>query len=204
VLDLCCGHGRHSVALARRGFDVTGLDLSSYHIDLARRAAAEAGVQLTLIHDDMRNLPVDPLFDAVISIFSSFGYLESDEEDAAVIARIGAALKPGGKFLVDVNNMLATLRGFAPSTVTRQDDGTLLIEERRYDILAGRIDSVWTRVSPDGARHQADIHFRMYTPAEHRRMLEAAGMRIIATYGNFDGSPLTLDSRRMILVAEKH
>jgi hypothetical protein len=59
-------------------------------------------------------------------------------------------------------------------------------------------------VAPDGARHQADIHFRMYTPAEHRRMLAAAGLRIIATYGNFDGSPLTLDSRRMILVAEKH
>ncbi|MEX2245526.1 MAG: methyltransferase domain-containing protein [Dehalococcoidia bacterium] len=203
VLDLCCGHGRHSVALSRQGYEVTGLDLSAYHIELAGKAAAEAGVRATFVCDDMRNLPLDPPFDAIINIFSSFGYLESDDEDAAVVARVGRALKPGGRFLIDVNNALGTLRSFQFSTVTRLPDGTLLIEERTYDVLGGRIDSIWTHVSPSGERHEGEIHVRMYTPAEHRRMIEAAGMRVTASYGNFDGSPLALDSRRMILLAEK-
>jgi SAM-dependent methyltransferase len=183
------------------GYDVTGLELSPYHIELAGRAAADAGVALTLINDDMRRLPVEPPFDAVINIFSSFGYLESDDEDATVIARVAQALNPGGRFLIDFNNSVRVLRQFQPSPVTRLDDGTLLVEERRYDALAGRSDSTWTHVSPSGERHAGAI--RMYTPAELRRMIEAAGMRGIASYGDFDGSALTMDSRRAILVGEK-
>ncbi len=203
LLDLCCGHGRHSVALARRGYDVTGLDLSAYHIELAAKAAADADVALSLINDDMRNLPVEPPFDAVVNLFSSFGYLESDDEDAGVIARVAEALKPGGRFLMDFNNSVRVLRQFQPSTINRLDDGTLFLEERRYDALTGRSASTWTHVTPDGARREREIAIRMYTPAELRRMFEAAGLPVVASYGDFDGSPLTMDSRRCILVGEK-
>jgi len=203
VLDLCCGHGRHSVALARRGYDVTGLDLSAYHIELAGKAAAEANVRLMLINDDMRNLPVEPPFDAIINIFSSFGYLESDDEDAAVIARVARALKPGGRLLMDFNNSVRVWRQFQPSTVNRLDDGSLFVEERRFDPLSGRSDSTWTHVTAEGARHERAISIRMYTPAELRRMFEAAGLRMVAAYGDFDGSPLNMDSRRCILIGER-
>jgi SAM-dependent methyltransferase len=203
ILDLCCGHGRHSIELAQRGYDVTGLDLSEYHIELARKAADEASVRATFVCDDMRNLPTSPPFDAVINIFTAFGYLESDEEDASVIARVRDALVPGGKFLISTNNALRTLRGFQPSSVQRLDDGTLLIEERKYDAISGRIDSIWTRVEPDGKRHEGDIHVRMYTPAEYAAMFRRCGLGLAASYGDVDGSPLTMDSPRLVLVAEK-
>src|SRR5215472_2918927 len=77
LLDLACGQGRHAIALAQRGYRVTGLDLSASHLALARQAAAAEGVAVTWVEADMRALPPGP-FDAVINLFSAFGYLESD------------------------------------------------------------------------------------------------------------------------------
>lgn len=119
VLDLACGHGRHAVALARRGFDVTGLDISQYQIGLAAEAAREAGVALSLVCDDMRNVPTEPPFHGIYNFFAAFGYLESDAEDEMVLQRIAAALLPGGRFLIETNNALRTLRQFTGSSVTR-------------------------------------------------------------------------------------
>lgn len=203
LLDLCCGHGRHSIALARRGYEVTGLDLSAYHIELAQKAAAEAGVSATFICDDMRNLPVEPPFDAVINIFTSFGYFESDDENAKVITRVGQALKPGGRFLLDVNHVIGTLRSFRPSDVAHHDDGSMIIQERAYDAEAGRITESSTYIAPDGERTVHSFMVRNYTMPEFRRLIEAAGMRVLRTYGGFDGSPLTMDSRRLIVLAER-
>ena len=203
ILDLCCGHGRHSVELARRGFEVVGLDLSAYHIELAEQAAGDAGVSVTFIEDDMRNLPVAPPFDAVLNMFTAFGYLESDAQDAKVIARVADALKPGGRFFIDVNNISRTLRQFQPVAVTRVDDGTLLVEERAYIADAGRLETHWTVVAPSGERREGDFQVRAYTATEYRGMFERAGLRLSASYGDFDGSPLHMDSRRMLLVAEK-
>jgi len=203
VLDLACGHGRHSVALASRGFDVTGLDLSAYHIELARAAAAEAGVSATFLCDDMRNLPVAPPFDAVINFFTAFGYLESDEEDASVISRVAEALSPGGRFLIETNNALRTLRHFQPGLVTRLQDGGLMIEEGSFDAVTGRIDRRLTYVAPDATRREGEIHVRAYTAPELAAMFRAAGLSLLAAFGDIDRSPLTFDSRRMILVAGK-
>ncbi len=71
ILDLCCGHGRHAVPLAQRGFAVTGLDLSAYHLRLARKAAREAGVRVRWLRRDMRDIPSQGEFDAVINMFSA-------------------------------------------------------------------------------------------------------------------------------------
>src|SRR5713101_5655453 len=68
VLDLCCGHGRHSVLLARHGFDVTGLDLSAEYIELTRQAARAATVTVHAIAADMRQIPFDNYFDAIVNM----------------------------------------------------------------------------------------------------------------------------------------
>lgn len=203
VLDLCCGHGRHSVELARRGFEVVGVDLSEYHIELARAAARDAGVSVEFICDDMRNLPMSPPFRAVLNMFTAFGYLESDEEDAGVLRRVAEALEPGGRFFIDFNNTSRTLHQFQPVSVLRSDDGTMLIEERGYDPLSGRLRTHWSVVAPDGTRREGDFAVRAYTATEFRDLFARAGLRLVAGYGGFDGSELTLDARRMLLVADK-
>jgi 2-polyprenyl-3-methyl-5-hydroxy-6-metoxy-1,4-benzoquinol methylase len=84
ILDLACGHGRHAIELARHGYLMTGLDLSGRHITLARSAAEAAGVRVTWIQADMRDLPRGP-FDAILNACTAFGYLESQAEDQKVL-----------------------------------------------------------------------------------------------------------------------
>ena len=85
VLDLACGHGRHAVALAQRGMVVTGQDLNEDYLRMAREDAARAGVEIETVHGDMREIPFTDEFDAVINMFTAFGYFDSEDEDVRVL-----------------------------------------------------------------------------------------------------------------------
>ena len=88
VLDLACGHGRHAIALAQRGMVVTGQDLNEDYLRMAReRRQRVKGVEIETVHGDMRDIPFTDEFDAVINMFTAFGYFESEEEDEKVLAR---------------------------------------------------------------------------------------------------------------------
>jgi SAM-dependent methyltransferase len=93
ILDLCCGHGRHAIALAQRGYRVTGQDLSEFLLARGRAEADAKTVELDWILSDMRRIPFEQRFDAVINIFSSFGYLETEDEDQRVLDQIHRDLK---------------------------------------------------------------------------------------------------------------
>lgn len=88
ILDLACGQGRHAIPLAQHGYRVTGLDLSEPSLTFAREAAAEAGAKIDFVQADMREIPFADEFDAVVNIFTAFGYLESEQEDQLVLARV--------------------------------------------------------------------------------------------------------------------
>src|SRR5207247_7066660 len=97
LLDLCCGPGRHALLLAQRGLHVTAVDLSQPYLDAAAAEAKRRGIEIETVRADMRTLGFDGRFDAVINMFSSFGYLESEAEDAKVLRGVAAALRPGGR-----------------------------------------------------------------------------------------------------------
>jgi SAM-dependent methyltransferase len=187
VLDLCCGRGRHLRALKAIGID---RHLGSLH---ALPAACA----------DMRALPLrSRAFDAVVSIFSSFGYLESDEEDLTVLREIARVLKPGGALFLDLLNREHALSGFAGSVQRVEEDGALIVEQRRFDALASRLTTSFVIVSPDGERRDSPGHsLRLYTLTEMARMLAAAGLRLARVYGGYDGDDYRLESPRMIAVA---
>lgn len=203
VLDLCCGWGRHSVRLAQRGYRVTGLDLSSYHLRLAKAAARTAGVQAEWLRGDMREIPRGRRFDAVINMFTSFGYFETEEEDQRVLDGVARALKPGGRFFIDTMNHDWLMRVFRDSDWSERADGGFALERRRYDIHTGRIDVDWIYVTPDGKRHKQFHSLRLYTYMEFAALLSSADLRVVRTWGNFDGSELSMHSPRMIVLAEK-
>lgn len=201
ILDLCCGYGRHTLPLAQRGYRMTGLDLSE---DLLRRAEAEAqSTEVRWVRADMRQLPFAGEFDAVINIFTAFGYLEDEEEDEQVLRQVARALRPGGVFLLETMHRDALLRRFQPHGVVRGPDGTLELQERRIDLPSSRIETRVTLIEPDGQRSEHVQSLRLYTLRELTRMCEAAGLTVHAHYGGLDGQPLTLESGRLALLARK-
>jgi len=203
ILDLCCGQGRHAVSLAERGYAVTGLDLSTSLLAKAEKEAKGRGVPLHLVYSDMRRIPFTGEFDAVINVFTAFGYLESDAEDQKVLRQVAKTLKPGGKFLIDIGNREYVIRNYRPQEWTAHEDGTVDLRERRFDFLTGRNHETIIIVKPDGSRREQRIQVRMYTLAEMTAMLAKAGLSLEATYGGFQGEEYGLDSRRMILLARK-
>jgi SAM-dependent methyltransferase len=200
VLDLACGRGRIAIALAQRGCRVTGLDLSPRSLELARADAETAGVTLELVHRDMRGLDAEREFNAVVCVFSSFGYFVERADDERVLAAVARALVPGGRFLLDMINPVALAPEFVPREWHAFDDGTILLEERSYDHLRGRHESTWTFVHADGTRSERRTSIRGYTAAELVEMLRAVALEIDASWGSWDGTPLG-DGTRTILRA---
>jgi SAM-dependent methyltransferase len=203
ILDLCCGHGRHAIPLAQRGYGVTGLDLSAYHLRLAREAAREAGVNVRWLRRDMRDIRTAGAYDAVINMFSAFGLLESDDDDFAVLEAVERALKRGGQFMIQTRNREWVVRYFQESDWRELEGGLITMERRRFDLLTGRIESEWSMVPPGGRRRRHRISFRAYTLAEFTKMLGRAGLSVARTWGDFDGSDYGLESPWMIVLAEK-
>ena len=198
VLDLACGQGRHAVEFARRGHEVTGVDLSTTLLSHARQRAAEAGVEVTWLHQDMR-VPVDGDYDLAVNLFNAFGYLESEHEDQRVLDTVAAALRPGGVFIQEISNREAQIRDPRSAEVHRIDERLTLIEEREIDLRSSRLRVDYTYVEGDrvtGRRHHV---LRLYTLTELVAMHEAAGLHVEVVRGGWDGSALALDDFYVVL-----
>jgi SAM-dependent methyltransferase len=204
VMDLCCGQGRHAVELARRGYAVTGLDLSAEYLRLTEAAAASVGVRLETVEADMRAIPAEGRFDALINMYSSFGYLESEADDAMVLTAIGRALRPGGRALLDLLNREWVVHNNGATDWHYGPDGTLYLEARELDLAASRNHVTFTAVSPSGERRDLDgHHIRLYTLREMIGALDAAGLRYETVYGGYNSEPYSPDTRRMVVIASK-
>lgn len=227
VLDLCCGQGRHSIALAKTGLSVTGVDLSEEMLAIARSNADVALVSpvdggnvtrrvttattgqvreggLTFRQADMRHLPDDLAnqFDGVINMFSSFGYLESEEDDQQVLHQISKVLKPGGKLLMDLLNREWVIINNEEYDWHQHDDGRIVLEHRELDLQTSTNHLTYTEILPDGTRREmSDLHMRLYTLTELVKMLATAGLSLTNVYGGFQAEPYTVNTRRMIVMA---
>lgn len=203
ILDLACGTGRIAIPLAQRGFEVTGLDLSTELLARAKDEAANAGAEVRWIHSDMRAITFQNEFDAVINIFTSFGYLESETEDAKVLRAVHDALKPGGAFLLEFANRDYRMRHFQAAGIDRLGDGAIALHEAEFDLRSSRHKVRVTVIERDGRRLESGFSVRMYTLTELVRMIEGSGLTVESCYGGLDGSDLTLDSRRVVILSRK-
>ena len=199
VLDIACGNGRHSIALAKRGFTVTGIDLSEEFIAEARETAAASRLDAAFHLGDMRELPLG--FDGAFCFGNSFGYLDHAGTIAFVNA-VAGALKPHGRFVLETG---AAAESILPKLQERSwvDVGDILfLSARRYDVSASRLDMEYTFVR-NGVREMRPASTHVYTVAEMLRLFENAGLTVIAMYGGVDKGPYQLGSPRLILVVGK-
>jgi len=195
VLDLGCGPGRHTAALVRRGARVVGLDLSRALLRAAREAGAER-----LVRADMRSLPLrDAAFDAVLNLFTSFGYFAADAEHETVLREVARVLRPGGRFVLDFLNAPAVRAGLVARD-ERAMGATTVVQERW---LSPDGCFVHKRIQVGGDRPAFTERVRLYDRTELEAMMAAHGIRTIRAAGDYDGGRYGPDSERLILVGER-
>ncbi len=184
ILDLCCGAGRHSLALYRRGYQVTGLDLSPTLLAHAR----ERIPQVPFIEQDMRSLSnLDP-FDLVANFFTSFGYF-SDADNQKVLQEVHSILKPGGQFLLD------TLHPAGLSPIPFEQKGDVTIERIKTSTHAIK------RISYPDRDYEERV--RLYARDELEAMLKDAGFTIESVYNDFAFNPWHPRGERQIFWCTK-
>lgn len=203
VLDLACGFGRHAIAMAQRGYRVTGVDFNPRYLELAAEEASAAGAHVTWHVGDMRALGFDARFDALYSYFTSFGYF-SDEENEQVLVEIARALKVGGRFLIDMANRDWILTHSAQRTWNRRADGALWMEEVSLDLVTSRVTSRQLLIDPKGGPQVSkEFVLRAYTCAELAALLRRHGLELRAVWGGPEQEPYSSESRRLVMLSER-
>jgi SAM-dependent methyltransferase len=204
ILDLCCGQGRHSVPFARCGLEVTALDLNPAYLDRVQELAQASNVTLRIIEADMRQIPFQDQFDAIVNMYSSFGYLESEAGDLDVLKSAANAARPGGRLLLDMLNREWAVANYIQNDWHSGSDGTLYVERRDLDLATSRMHVKFTIIGPHGGRRESiGHHIRLYTLTETTRLLGQVGFKVTGIFGGFDAEPYTIGTRRMIVLAQK-
>lgn len=198
ILDVPCGYGRHAVELARRGYRVVGIDLSRAMIAEARKRWRKRK-NLRFVLNDMRRLKASGEFDAVVNMYTSFGYF-SPRENVAVLRRLTRALRPGGLLLIDhrdpAHDGRLPQRLWYPAGPHRY-----VLEDRRFDRRTNVTRSTWLIVPAGGRRViRKTTRFQEYTLPQWRRMFRRVGLRFVKAYSGYDGRTYRPVSKRRLIV----
>ncbi len=202
VLDLCCGPGRFSVPLAKRGLAVTGVDQTEFLLDKARERAGSEQVTVEWIRADMREFRRPERFELALSLFTSFGYFDRKEEDIAVLKNIHASLKPGGTLVIDVAGKEILAKNYHSTNAHDLPDGSKIVECHQITDGWSRIRNEWIVLRKGQAKH-FEFELTIYSGQELKDRLESVGFRDVNLYGNFDGDEYGLDAKRLIAVGRK-
>ncbi|MFH1436755.1 MAG: class I SAM-dependent methyltransferase [Pseudomonadota bacterium] len=203
LLDLGCGTGVHCIGLAKKDYQMVGLDLSVAMLAIASEAAQESDCKINFIQKDMRELDFTGVFDAIYCVGSSFGYFE-DEENDKVIMGIHRALKPGGMFLLDVDNRDFVIQQ-QPGLLWFEGQGVVCMEETSFNFITSRLRAKRSLLFENGVKKIHLYSMRLYSLHELGRMLHNAGFRVDSV-GGHRAAPRAFcgeDSVKIIIVAQK-
>jgi SAM-dependent methyltransferase len=201
LLDVPCGGGRHSLALAARGYDLTAVDISPTFLEAARSKASSGPGRLTWHQRDMRDLPWPGTFDGAFSMGNSFGYYDDDGNEAFIRA-VARALKPGARFVLDTGYLTEGLLPVLQERTWYEMGSILWLADRRYDPADGRLYVEYTTIR-DGKVEKWPMSARLHTYREVRRLFDAAGFTDLQGYGSLAQEPFRFGSRQLLLVGTR-
>ncbi len=194
ILDLACGEGRHSIYFHLLGYNIEGIDLSPTLITRGKEKYPDLNIHTgNMLH-------IEGTFDVILSLFTSFGYYSSDEENQQVLESISTALKPGGWFWMDFLNAYQVENNLVPLTVSELDNGTRVEQHRSIQDRMVVKDIIFFEES--GSRSYQE-RVMLYTKTELEAMFFKAGLKPAGSFGDYTGAAWTRESRRTILYAKK-
>ena len=203
ILDIPCGPGRHALEFASRGCRVTAVDLMPFYIEEGRDRASENGLQIEFVQDDMLTFVRPDSYDAVWNFYSSFGYFDNPADDEATVANFHRSLRKGGKLLIETigrEQALEVWRDRDFVELPAVGDISVTVEKK----IRGEDDPhMRWHVHKDGKIRVFDMLHRYYSAEEISAMLMRAGFACVELYEDIYGTPYTLKSDRMVVVALK-
>ncbi|MDY6857585.1 MAG: class I SAM-dependent methyltransferase [Thermodesulfobacteriota bacterium] len=202
VLDLCCGPGRHSVPLGKRGFLVTGVDIQQFLIEKAQKYSEKENVSVEYIKENMLIFKRPESFDLVINMYSSFGYFSDPEDDFRVLENTYNSLRPGGKLLIDVRgkeiHAMENVTEFSQEMPNRD----LIFHRSEVNEDWTRSDAEWIYIR-DGSAYKFKMSVNLYCGSGLRALLQKAGFSGVQVYGDLKKRPYNQNAKRLVVVAEK-
>jgi len=207
ILDIGCGTGRHAIELAKRGYNVTGIDLSADQLALAKKKARSAGAEVKFLQRDARTLDYLEEFDLVIMICEgAFSLMETDEMNFEILSNATRALKKGGKLIMTTLNGLYPLRHAMKDFLNKQEN--ISIEKSNFNPLTMRDFSKITLEDDSGMKKEIITNERYYLPEEIENLLGSLNYNSVSIHGcdcgNFTrAKQLTADDYEMLVIAVK-
>ena len=202
ILDVGCGWGRHSVELAKHGYKVTGVDFSPAMVAEAKKEAEREGVEVRFLCGDMRKLDFEDEFDAALSLFSSLGYFDDEEDDLLVLRGIRRAVKGEGSLLIETMHRDMIARHYVERDWWETPAGDHVWVERSFDPLEGVSHEMLRYRARDGASGAKPHRIRIRSASEWQELIDQAGWAPQEWIGGWDLEPFTHRSERLIVVAE--
>ena len=193
ILDLACGFGRHSLEFARRGYDVTGIDITPAYIDYANEQAKKENLNAKFICQDIRTITFDKEFDVVLNMADgAIGYLEDDGENHKIFSVIAKALKNGGKHFMDIMNGSYAQTHFPCKLWDAGEKGLTLSafewEKDRKTLIYGQVDYMYGEALYKPEMKEGNP-IRLYSLDEITEIFGKLGLRICNSFADFSGKP---------------
>ena len=210
ILDIGCGTGRHSIELAKRGYQVTGVDLSGSQLARAREKAKEAGVAVDFQEQDARNLPFEGEFDLAIMLCEGgFSLMETDEMNFEILKNATKALNDKGKLIfTTLNGLFPLFHSVNDFYKSAQKEGQSQCKECSFDLMTFRDHNTAAFDDDSGNKRELKCNERYYVPSEITWLLKTLGFKKIDLFGAKLGAysrndKLTTEDFEILVVAEK-
>jgi SAM-dependent methyltransferase len=202
IFDVCCGFGRHSLELARWGYEMTGMDITSSYIARAKASAQKDKLPCRFIEGDVRTAQPEGPFNGAVCMWNSFGYTEDPADDDLILKNVYNTLEPGGFFLLDTPGKEVLASGFESNTWFERDDLKILLEysiDLNWTVLKNR----WLFLEKDGKINEFSFSQRIFSALELAQMLYKAGFDSIDIYGSWEGDSYDNNAERLIVIGWK-
>jgi ubiquinone/menaquinone biosynthesis C-methylase UbiE len=204
ALDLCCGIGHHAIAFSKIGFDVTGVDLTAYYLEKAKKAAEKENANVEWVREDSRFFVRQDAFDLVLNLGESFGLSEKQSDDIGMLANIYKSLKKDGALVMQLMGKELMGKAFVPSNFDILPDGTMVGQRSAITDSWGRVRGYRILINKaQGKVTEMNISHWLYSGHELRMMLGQAGFPTIRIFGGLDGSEYGINSRWLVITAQK-
>ncbi|MFH5830813.1 SAM-dependent methyltransferase [Halalkalibaculum sp. DA384] len=197
ILDLGCGRGRHAISLAQRGYRVSAIDLSEEAIKTAREKTKRMGLKIRFEVRDMRN-PLPRKFDAIVNLFTTFGYFARDEENTRVLDSVTEMLDPGGMFVLDYMNSNKVKKTFQPTDHGRFRD--ISFKVHRYISRGSIIKDIEFSGGPIKGKKQYSERVKLYELDWFKKEFEKRNLQIDHLYGDYHGHRFDPESSPRLMI----